>query len=1104
MLKKNLAIRHCFLSRVFLFVLFAVIHSTYAYGSGEVNDILTIDERFWLKNHHASIILAIETTYAPFVFLDTKGQPAGLAQDYISLIQSKLGFQFEQRRFATLDDILEKVRSCDVQIVNAVTRTPARSKYISFTDPFISVPNVIIVRNNHSGQIKEENLSGLKVSLVKSYAVTEYLTNKTLNFVPDLVPDDLTALLHVSFGVSDATVIDLATASYLIEQKGITNLRVAGETAFNIQLAMGTTKAEPMLNKILQKGLAAITELDRRKINKRWIDVSGGRFYYDSRFWIVTGGLVFIALALIATVLVWNLTLQRQVDARTKALASEKEALRESEERYQSILNASPDNITITDIAGKILMVSPAGLSMFGYEREEEVAGNLVTDHLAPEDRDRALSNLALKSQKLLSGSDEYRGLRKDGSFFDVEVKSDFIKDNEGHPQKLVIIVRDISERKKTDDLLRQSQNQLSEALIMARAGHWEYDVSRDTFTFNDNFYRIFRTTAKEIGGYQMSSAEYAHRFSHPEDMSLVAEETRLAIETTNPEYSRLIEHRILFSDGEVGHIAVRFFVVKDEAGCTIQIYGVNQDITERKRMEESLRKSETKFRTIANYIHDWEYWSAPDGSLIFVSPSCEEVTGYTAEEFVQDPGLLRRIIHSNDLNDFFLHHKNLTSQPNPESCGLDEFRILTKNGEERWIAHSCRAVCDDQGNCLGRRISNQDITVRKKTEQEKEKIQEQLMQAQKMEAIGTLAGGIAHDFNNILGAILGYTEMAYEDSLQGSVNPSDLNQVIKAGHRAKDLVKQILAFSRRSDSQKIPLQPAALVKESIKLLRSSIPTTIDIQQDIDSETDLILADPTQVHQIIMNLCTNAYHAMENIGGTLSISLENKVLTQQNLVGIPNIQPGQFVQLSVKDTGSGIAPVIQERIFDPYFTTKETGKGTGMGLAIVHGIVKSSGGFITCRSEIGEGTVFEITLPAFLEQITPETKEDNVIPVGTERILLIDDEEILANMGQTMLERLGYSVTVKMSSIDALTIFENKPDAFDLVITDQTMPGMTGVDLAARLLRIRPELPIILCTGYSSQISKEKVESHGIKGFAMKPLAKKDIAVLIRKVLDCK
>jgi CheY-like chemotaxis protein len=314
--------------------------------------------------------------------------------------------------------------------------------------------------------------------------------------------------------------------------------------------------------------------------------------------------------------------------------------------------------------------------------------------------------------------------------------------------------------------------------------------------------------------------------------------------------------------------------------------------------------------------------------------------------------------------------------------------------------------------------------------------------------------------------------------------------------------VNQILTFSRQAETERVPVQPAVIVKESIRLLRSSIPSTISIQQDINPKTDLTLADPTQIYQIIMNLCTNAYHAMEETGGTLSISLKNITLTDHDMLVAPHIRPGNFVRLSIKDTGAGIEPEIINKIFDPYFTTKETGKGTGMGLAITHGIIKSYGGFITCRSEVGAGTVFDVSLPALSEQIVPETEALNLVPMGTERILFIDDEPILVEMSKDMLSRLGYSVTVRTNSLEALTTFEKQPEAFDLVITDQTMPGITGFDLARRMLQIRPNLPIILCTGHSSLITEEKVKSFGIKGFTLKPLIKKDIAGLIRKVLD--
>jgi nitrogen-specific signal transduction histidine kinase len=398
--------------------------------------------------------------------------------------------------------------------------------------------------------------------------------------------------------------------------------------------------------------------------------------------------------------------------------------------------------------------------------------------------------------------------------------------------------------------------------------------------------------------------------------------------------------------------------------------------------------------------------------------------------------------------------------------------------------------------------IVGRDITERKRAEEEKKMLNAQLQQAQKLEAIGTLAGGIAHDFNNILGAIVGYAEMIRDDFPPGAPGIHDINQVLKASHRAKDLVKQILAFSRQVEDRKIPVHPAVIVKEAITLLRSSLPTTITITQDIDADAGMVLANPTQIHQIVMNLATNAFHAMEVKGGTLAISLQKKSLSPEDVATEPELHPGVFVQLSIKDSGEGMPPEIRERIFDPFFTTKEVGKGTGLGLSTVYSIVKGCHGAIACESRVGEGTEFRILLPV-LEGLAVEDNEvAGFTPHGKEHILLIDDEEMLVELGQAMLKRLGYRVTTRTSSLDALVAFQNQPDAFDLVITDQTMAGMTGVDLARRILQIRPDMPIILCTGYSSQISEDKAKAAGIKGFAYKPLAKKDIGDLIRKVLD--
>ncbi len=388
------------------------------------------------------------------------------------------------------------------------------------------------------------------------------------------------------------------------------------------------------------------------------------------------------------------------------------------------------------------------------------------------------------------------------------------------------------------------------------------------------------------------------------------------------------------------------------------------------------------------------------------------------------------------------------------------------------------------------------------RSEEEKQKLAAQLLQAQKMEAIGTLAGGIAHDFNNILGAILGYAEIAGDSIPPESVAVGYLDKVMEASYRAAGLVKQILAFSRQADTVQAPLQPALIIKEAIKILRPSLPSTISIKQQVATATKAIFADPTQVHQILMNLCTNAFHAMEVTGGTLEIALQDCELSTEDVRNHPGVEPGGFVMLSVGDTGTGIPFKIQEKIFDPYFTTKEVGKGTGMGLAIVHGIVSKYGGFITCESTTGKGTVFRIFFPAVESEDSMVTNPVKTIAHGREHILFVDDEQLLVELGTVMLNRLGYEVTARTSSLEALSTFQSYPERFDAVITDQTMPNMTGMDLARRILKIRPEIPIILCTGFSNLVNEKQAKECGIKGFAMKPLTKKEVAAILRTVLD--
>ena len=386
--------------------------------------------------------------------------------------------------------------------------------------------------------------------------------------------------------------------------------------------------------------------------------------------------------------------------------------------------------------------------------------------------------------------------------------------------------------------------------------------------------------------------------------------------------------------------------------------------------------------------------------------------------------------------------------------------------------------------------------------EAERLKLEQHLQRSQKMEAIGTLSGGIAHDFNNILGGIIGYTELVLLDTPDDSKSRRNLQMVLTAAERAKALIAQILAFSRQSEEERKPIKMSHTVKEVLSFMRASFPATIEIRNHIDPNIENIFADPVQIHQVFMNLCTNAHHAMREMGGILEIKLTSVDLGPSCGLIHPDLRSGTYVKATVKDTGHGIDKATLSKIFDPYFTTKEKGVGTGLGLAVAHGIVQKHGGVITVESEPGKGTVFDLYFPAIADEAVSEARISEQMPHGHERILLIDDEQFLVDIGRQMLQHLGYQVETRTSSVDALALFRAQPSRYDLVITDMTMPNMTGDYLAAELIRIRPDIPIVLCTGYSEMMLEEKARAIGIKALVMKPILMEKLAGAIRGALD--
>ncbi|MDA3886248.1 MAG: response regulator [Candidatus Delongbacteria bacterium] len=480
------------------------------------------------------------------------------------------------------------------------------------------------------------------------------------------------------------------------------------------------------------------------------------------------------------------------------------------------------------------------------------------------------------------------------------------------------------------------------------------------------------------------------------------------------------------------------------------------------------------------------------EGNINYVNPAFEKITGYSSSEVIgQNPRFLKSGKQSKEL------YNEIWEAITTGNVWRGTIINKKKDGSLIEEDSTISPMRNNDNENHGYFAIKRDMTAHNKLER-------QLRQSQKMEAIGTLAGGIAHDFNNTLTAILGYTELAKLELPEDNSTSSKLSEVLRAGNRAKELVKQILTLGRKTEQELIPVRVDLIVKEALKLLRASIPSTIDIRQDIQTLQGTVMADPTQIHQIVMNLCTNSFQAMEEKGGILGTSLEYTDITKFDVEKNEyDIKPGCYLRLLISDTGVGIKKTDIERIFEPYYTTKKVGEGTGLGLAVIDGIIKNINGFISVYSEIGKGSTFSVLLPynKLIDEIVVDEKIDE-LPTGAENILFVDDEEQITALGKMILEDIGYKVTSTLKSNEALKIFRNDPNKFDLVITDISMPGLTGIELSNEMLEIRPDIPIILCTGFSKLLNGVRKDNTSIKQIIMKPFLKKELAVAVREVLD--
>jgi len=531
-----------------------------------------------------------------------------------------------------------------------------------------------------------------------------------------------------------------------------------------------------------------------------------------------------------------------------------------------------------------------------------------------------------------------------------------------------------------------------------------------------------------------------------------------------------------------------------DEIGNLVDSF--NAMLAQIAERNSALQESEKRFRALINQAADSFFLFDQDGNIVDVNRQACDSLGYSRQEL-----LAMKVADIDAGADNIWNVEIYFSRMTPGSPLTLEGTYRRKNGESFQV-EARMGVLELGGEKLIQALVR-DTSERLASEEKRLQLEVQLQQAQKMESIGTLAGGIAHDFNNILTPVFGYLDLALSKIPRGSTVTNDLRQVMQAAERAREMVKQILAFSRRDIENISAIDPQAIVKETLKLLKASLPATIEIRQNIDGHCGAVLANPTQIHQVLMNLCTNAYHAMREKGGILAVSMKPMQVTSRDFIKNINLKPGHYLKIEVSDTGHGISKEIQERIFEPYFTTKAKGEGTGMGLSVVHGIVKGLGGHISVYSEPGKGTAFHIYLPVIESSLASrQIPEEGPLPGGTERIMLIDDEEPVRNVEKALLANQGYAVSPFDSPLEALAAFEAQPEIFDLVITDMTMPKMTGDKLARKILAIRAEMPVILCTGFSDLINEKDAKSMGIREYVTKPVEARTLCRTVRNVLD--
>ncbi|MCP4748691.1 MAG: PAS domain S-box protein [Desulfobacteraceae bacterium] len=750
--------------------------------------------------------------------------------------------------------------------------------------------------------------------------------------------------------------------------------------------------------------------------------------------------------------------------------------LKQSELRYRSLFEKAGDAIYLIEAEGsdqgRILDANQAAAQMHGYCIDE--LKNLNIRDLKNHQTKNEMQQYIQYAKKNDWISQQIRHRKKDGTLFPISLSATEVCF--GGKKVVLGIDRDMSHQENIKEKLHEQVCFLQTVIDTIPQPIFYKDTKGNYLGCNQAFERLIGLKKEKLISSTVCDIE-------PEQLAhVIARADHVLFEKQEP---LVYEGRIRFEDQKPRDVIINKAVFFRKPGAIGGLVGGIIDITELKRVEHE----KDLLATAIEQTPEMVIMTDLNHEIHYVNHAFERISGFSRKEVIgKTPAILKSGRHSKE----FYHNLWLTLKE--KNIWTGRLVNVRKNGERFIVEATIVPVQGKDGEVTNYLAVERDISEEIVREQ-------QLRQVQKMEAIGTLAGGIAHDFNNILSAIMGFTEIALHDLPPSEKPNSYLKKVLTASERAKGLVKQILAFSRSSEQEARPVEVGFIIKEALKLLQATLPSTIAIKSYIETSA-AVMADPSQIHQVIMNLCTNAAYAMRGKGGVLTI-----VLLQSKIDDIvqrrhSDLDKGDYLQLSVSDTGCGMPARVLNRAFDPFFTTKKQGEGTGMGLSVVHGIVRGCGGSIHAESAVLHGSRIEIMLPMIEKKQNGQHESEESLNLGNERILFVDDEPFQVELATEMLQRLGYQVTALNNSHKALDMFAKQPDSYDMIITDMTMPGLTGDELARRAMEVRQDLPVIVCTGYSSRINEHIARSIGIAGIAYKPLVMKDLAKIIRQALD--